>query len=61
LQVNILNVCLLRYVDPYRSVSTELGGSKDLKDKMASMRGKIDFSATEGVSDEMMHIRQVLT
>ena len=60
LDVNIFNILLLRYVDSHRSVSTQLGGkNQDLKDKMASMKGKIDFSPTEGVSNEMMHIRQV--
>ena len=49
----------LSYVDSYRSVSTELGGTKqDLKDKMASMNSS-GFDAASCCSDELMYLRQV--
>ena len=49
----------LSYVDSYRSVSTELGGKQDLKDKMASMNSLGGFEPSSCGSDEAMYLRQV--
>ena len=55
----MFNIFPLSYVDSYRSVSTELGGTKqDLKDKMASMNSS-GFDAASCCSDELMYLRQV--
>ena len=46
-------------MDSYRSVSTELGGKQDLKDKMASMNSLGGFESSSCNSDEAMYLRQV--